>query len=122
MNQGERNAAEEYQERKKREAQREKDIADAESWWVKNKEKFVKMDGGKCHEYLNHVEFNREVRPKVAHILFARLCDWKGEPGPHELPHVTISSGNVNRQGVFQPCTPCPPSCKNILKCVIQRH
>ena len=122
MNQGERDAAKEYQERKKREAQREKDIADAESWWVKNKEKFVKMDVGKCYEYLNHIEFNREVRPKVANMLYAQLCDWKGEPGPHELPHVTISSRNVNRQGVFQPCTPCPPSCKHILKCVLQRQ
>ena len=65
MNKGERSAAEEYQERKRREAQREKDIVDADSWWVKNKKRFVKMDVGKCHEYLSYVEFNREVRPKV---------------------------------------------------------
>ena len=44
MNQEERDKAKEYHAKKKLEAQEKKDEADAESWWMNNKEKFVKMD------------------------------------------------------------------------------
>ena len=86
MNQGERDAAEQYQERKKREAQEKKDKMDAETWWEKNREKMVEMDVGKCHEYLKQIFFNREVRPKVHDMLYGRLCQWKGPPPPPPPP------------------------------------
>ena len=82
INQGERDKAEEYHARKKLEAQEKIDEADANTWWVKNNEKFVKMDVKNCHEYFKQTFIYQEVRPAVRKMLFERLCQWKGPPPP----------------------------------------
>ena len=79
---GERDAGQQFHERKKMEAQEKKDKADAEIWWVKNSEKFVRMDVGKCYEYLKQ-SCERQV---VHNMLYERLCLFKEPPPPQKQP------------------------------------
>ena len=107
MNKGERVAGKQFHEKKEKEAQEKKDKADAETWWVQNSEKIVRMDVGKCYEYLKQ-SGERQV---VYGMLYERLRQFKGPPPqpPQKQPMKPLHPPQ-------QPChrTPCTclPQCK----------
>ena len=111
LNKGERVAGKQFHEKKEKEAQEKKDKADAETWWVKNSEKIVRMDVGKCYEYLKQ-SGERQV---VYGMLYERLRQFKGPPPqpPQKQPMKPLHPPQ-------QPCHRTPCTCSPCATCAME--
>ena len=86
MNQEECAKADDYRAGKKLKAEKEKEEADANKWWEENSKRFQNMNVKDCHDFLQQISDNKDVRPQVYRILLARLRQWKGDPPPPPPP------------------------------------